>query len=65
MPLKLVKRPKSPYWIMRGTVRGVRVEESTGTPDKRAAEEIKTKRAAEILNESIYGRTATMTVDFH
>lgn len=61
MPIKLVKRPKSPYWIMRGTVRGVRVEESTRTPDKRAAEEIRTKRAAEILNESIYGRTATMT----
>ena len=61
MPLKLVKRPKSPYWIMRGTVRGVRVEESTGTPDKRAAEEIRAKRAAEILTESIYGRAATMT----
>jgi integrase len=61
VPLKLVKRPKSPYWIMRGTVRGVRVEESTGTPDKRAAEEIRAKRAAEILTESIYGRAATMT----
>jgi integrase len=61
VPLQLVKRPKSPYWIMRGTVRGVRVEESTGTPDKRAAEEIRTKRAAEILNESIYGRAATTT----
>jgi hypothetical protein len=59
--LKLVKRPKSPYWIMRGTVRGVRVEESTGTPDKRAAGEIRAKREAEILTESIYGRAATTT----
>jgi hypothetical protein len=59
--LKLVKRPKSANWIMRGTVRGVRVEESTGTLDKRAAGEIRAKREAEILTESIYGRAATTT----
>ena len=61
MPLKLVKRPKSPNWIIRGTLRSVRVEESTGTPDKRAAEEIKAKREGEILTESIYGKVATMS----
>ena len=61
MPLKLVKRPKSPNWIIRGTLRGIRVEESTGTPDKRAAEETRAKREAEILRESIYGRAATMS----
>ena len=59
MPLKLVKRPKSPYWIIRGTLRGVRVEESTGTSEKWAAEETRAKREAEILRESIYGRVAT------
>jgi integrase len=59
--LKLVKRPKSPNWIMRGTVRRIRVEESTGTRDRRIAEEIKAKREAEILAQSIYGRRATAT----
>jgi integrase len=61
MPIKLVHRPKSPHWIMRGTLRGIRIEESTGTCDKRAAEEIRAKREAEILTQSIYGRQATAT----
>ncbi|MCA6105354.1 tyrosine-type recombinase/integrase [Bradyrhizobium australafricanum] len=61
MPLKLVKRPKSPNYVMRGTVRGIRIEESTGTSDKRVAEEIRAKREAEILAESVYGRSATAT----
>jgi integrase len=46
---------------MRGTIRGIRVEESTGTSDRRVAEEIRAKREAEILSESIYGRRATAT----
>ena len=46
---------------MRGTLRGIRIEESTGTYDKRAAEEIRAKREAEILAQSIYGRRATAT----
>lgn len=61
MPIKLVKRPRSPNWIVRGTLRGIRVEESTGTGDRRAAEEIRAKREAEILAQSIYGRRATAT----
>ena len=61
MPLKLVRRRRSPYWVMRGTIRGVRIEESTGTADRRVAEEIRAKREAEILAESIYGRRATAT----
>lgn len=61
MPLKLVRRPKSPYWIIRGTLRGIRIEESTGVSEKRAAEEIRAKREAEILAESVYGRRATVT----
>ena len=43
--LKLVRRPKSPHWILRGTVRRIRIEESTRTDDKRAAEEIRAKRS--------------------
>jgi integrase len=61
MPLRLVERPKSPYWIIRGTLRGIRVEESTGTGDRRAAEEILIKREAEILEQSIHGHRATAT----
>jgi integrase len=61
MSFRLVRRPKSPYWIVRGTVRGIRLEESTGTSDKRVAEEIRAKREAEILTQSVYGRRATAT----
>ena len=61
MSLRLVRRPKSPHWIIRGTVRRVRVEESSGTSDKRIAEEIRAKREAQILAESVYGRRATAT----
>ena len=61
MPLKIVRRPKSPHWIIRGTLRGIRLEESTGTDDKKTAEEIRAKREAEILAESVYGRRATIT----
>ncbi|MGY4466573.1 hypothetical protein ACVWWK_002255 [Bradyrhizobium sp. LB9.1b] len=61
MPFKLKRRPKSPYWIIRGTLRGIRIEESTGTGNKRIAEEIRAKREAEILAQSVYGRRATAT----
>src|SRR5262245_13011166 len=59
--LQLVRRPKSPNWIIRGTVRGIRIEESSGTDNKKIAEEIRAKREAEILAESVYGRRATAT----
>jgi integrase len=63
MPLRLVRRPKSPNWIIRGTVRGIRVEESSGVvlANRRTAEEIRAKREAEILSESVFGRRATAT----
>ena len=61
MPLKLVRRPKSPNYIIRGTIRGCRVEESSGTSDRRVAEEIRAKREAELLKQSIYGRRAVAT----
>jgi integrase len=44
-----------------GTLSGFRVEESTGTSDKRIAEEIRAKREAEILAQSVYGNRATAT----
>ena len=61
MPLRLVRRSKSPNWVIRGTVRGIRIEESSGTTDRRVAEEIRAKRESEILAESVYGRRATAT----
>jgi len=61
VPLQLKRRPKSPNWIIRGTIRGIGVEESTGTSDRRVAEEIRAKREAEILAQSVYGRRATAT----
>ena len=45
--LQLVRRPKSPNWIIRGPVRGIRVEESTGTSKRRIAEEIRAKRESD------------------
>lgn len=61
MPLKLVKRPKSPNWIMRGTVRGQSIEETTGTADKETAEAIRIKRENDLLTESVYGKELTVT----
>ena len=43
MPLKCVQRPKTPYWVIRGTIREIRVEESSGTTDKIRAEEIRAR----------------------
>jgi len=61
MPIRIVRRTKSPNWIIRGTLRGYRIEESTGTDNKKIAEEIRAKREAEILTQSVYGRRATAT----
>lgn len=62
MPLKLIAgRHGSPYWYIRGSVRGIRVDESTGCVDKKAAEDIRIKRANELLTRSIHGDTAVRT----
>src|SRR5690242_2580717 len=62
MPVRLVKRPKTPYLVVRGTVGGMRIEESTGTADRRVAEEIRIKREAELRRRLIYGEHATASV---
>lgn len=61
MPLKLHRVPWTPNWVIRGTLRGVRIQETTGTTDKKVAEEIRAKREAEVLAETVYGRSATAT----
>lgn len=61
MPLTLKRRHGSPSWYLRGTVRGIIVDESTGTGDRKAAEEIRAVREAELLKRSIHGDSATRT----
>lgn len=61
MPLKLTRRHGSPYWYIRGAVRGISVDESTGTGDEAAAEDIRILREAEILKRSIHGDSITRT----
>lgn len=62
MPLKLFKgRHGSPNFYLRGTVRGIRIDESTGTGSRAKAEEVRTKRESELLEQSIHGRRATAT----
>jgi integrase len=61
MPLKLTRRHGSPFWYIRGSIRGRRVDESTGVVERGAAEEILVKRAAEVLTRSIHGEAVSRT----
>lgn len=61
MPLKLVRRPGSDHWYLRGSVRGIAVFESTRTDDESAAEQIRIQREGTLLAESIHGKKATIT----
>jgi integrase/recombinase XerD len=61
MPLKLIRRQGSENFYIRGTIRGQSVFESTGTGDKRLAEEIRIKTEARLLTESIHGKQAAVT----
>jgi integrase len=61
MPLKLTQRHGSPYWYIRGSIRGCRVDESTGVGDRKTAEEILLKRSSELLERSIHGDALSRT----
>jgi len=51
MALKLKKYPKrSPYWVIRGTINGVKIFESTETVKRDEAEACLRKRSPEIYN---------------
>lgn len=51
--LKVKKYPKrSPYYLIRGTVAGVRIFESTGTVDRGEAEAYRVKREREIFKSA-------------
>lgn len=55
MTLKIIKTSASPYWQIRGSVSGLRIRESTGTADKKLAEEMRAKQEAELFRAAIYG----------
>ena len=61
MPLKLVRRRRSPNYYLRGTVRGQSIFEATGTNDPLAADVIRIKRENELLQRSVFGPAATVT----
>lgn len=59
MPLKLVApSSRSKFWRLRGTVHGRRVDETTGTPDRRAAERIRAAREADLERDHYAALTA-------
>ena len=62
MPIKVVpNRYGGTNWYLRGTLRGVSVDETTGTDDRKRAEEIRIKRESEILDRGIHGIRKTAT----
>jgi integrase/recombinase XerD len=61
MALRLFER--NGVFYVRGTVRGQSVYETTGTDNAKAAEEIRAKREAQLLEESVHGRAATVTFE--
>jgi hypothetical protein len=61
MPLKVIKRHGSPFWYLRGSVRGVNVDESTKVADREQAESIRAKREWEIVNRQLGGGRAVAT----
>lgn len=62
MPLKLIRRGDTPNIWMRGTVRGIKVYETCGTTDEKAAEAFRAKREWEILQSTVFGQQATATL---
>ena len=61
MSLKISRRHGTAVWYIRGTVRGVSVDESTKVTDKEQAEAIRAKREWEIITRQIGGARVTAT----
>lgn len=61
MSLELKRRHGSPYWYARGTIRRIRIDESSGLADKKAAKEWLAIREAEIVTQSVHGVAAVKT----
>ncbi len=61
MPISLTRRAGSPFWYIRGTVRGRSIFETTGTDREDLADAIRIKREAELLERSVFGDRAVVT----
>ncbi|MDB5432300.1 MAG: Integrase protein [Caulobacter sp.] len=61
MSLKLTQRHGSPNFYIRGSIRGFRVDESTGLSDRKAAQEALALRHAELVRESLHGAQSVKT----
>lgn len=61
MPLTIRRRKGSRNLYLRGSVRGIAVDESTGTDDPEIADAIRIRREAELLKRSVHGAAATAT----
>ncbi len=61
--MSLKKFQRNDVWYLRGAVREQRVYETTGTTDEKAAEAIRIKREAELLEQSVFGRKAVATFE--
>lgn len=65
MPLTLFRRKKNGkpagFWIIRGTVAGQAIYESTGCSVKAQAEAIRVRRETELAERRAYGKAATLT----
>ena len=53
MPLRLAKRAGSSLWHLAGTVAGQRVRETTGTADRRLAEEYRARRENDLYRAAL------------
>lgn len=58
--LKIVRRAGGSNFYLQGTVRGIRVLESTKTTDAATAEAIRIIRERELLDESVFGKKAVV-----
>jgi integrase len=61
MVLKLRRRKGSRNWYVRGTIRGIAVDETTGVADRAIAEAIRARREWECFQQSVFGPKATAT----
>jgi len=61
MSIRLYQRRGSRVWYLRGTVRGIRIFETTGTVRRDVAEAIRAKREAQLLEESVFGKRAVVS----
>lgn len=61
MSLTLVppRKGRSRYWRLRGTIRGIAIDETTGVENRDLAEALRIKREGQILDESVYGPRAS------